>query len=135
MSLTRLFCIGSLLSGPGTLVTPGQRVRDAAQQTFFLLLLPVALSLRLPSFFFRLAGLLLLRGFFPSIILSLLRPTFLLLVLVAGQGSVGFFRLAFGLLTYSYSFLLQFSRARDYWFAAAITSLTVTRPSAPEPCT
>ena len=69
--------------GLGTSITPGQRVRHAAEQTLVLDLLPVPLSLRLPSLFFGPAGPLLLCRFLLGVGLPLLRPAFLLLGLVA----------------------------------------------------
>src|ERR671917_1013772 len=135
-SLTRLLLRGGpAVSGPGASVTPGQRVRDAAQQALVLSLLPVPLPLCLPGLFFRLAGLCLLCRLLLGVSFSLLRPALFLLGLVAGQGAVGFLGLAFGLVVHSCSFPSTLYRVRNYcWFAALCTSLTVMRPSAPEPC-
>src|SRR5919112_1966577 len=105
---------------PGALITPGQRVRDAAQQTFVLDLLPVSLPLRLPGLLFGLAGPFLLCCLLFGGCLPLLRPAFLFLGLIAGQGAPGFFCLAFGLVFHSYSFLspaLQRSQLLDTPFS------------------
>jgi hypothetical protein len=99
---------------------PGQRVRDTAQQALVLDLLPVSLPLGLPGLFLRLAGPLLLCCLLFGGCLPLLRPAFLFLGLVAGQGAPGFFCLAFGLVVHSYSFLstaLQRSQLLDTPFS------------------
>ncbi len=89
--------------GPGTSLTPGQRVRHAAKQTLVLDLLSVPLSLRLPGLFFGSAGPCLLCRFLLGVSLPLLRPTFLLLGLVAGECAEGFFGLALDLVVHSYT--------------------------------
>ena len=90
--------------GPGTSITPGQRVRHAAEQTLVLDLLPVPLSLRLPGLFLGSAGSCLLCRFFLCVSLPLLRPAFFLLGLITGECTEGFFGLAFGLVVHSHSF-------------------------------
>src|SRR5215211_5371448 len=82
-------------------VAARQRVGDAAQQPLVLALLPVTLLLSLVGLRLRLPGLLLLCRLLLGVGLSLLRPAFSLLVLVAGYGAGGLFRLAFGLVHHS----------------------------------
>jgi hypothetical protein len=89
--------------GPGTSITPGQRVRHAAKQTLVLDLLSVPLSLRLPGLFFGSAGPCLLCRFLLGVSLPLLRPAFFLLGLITGECAEGFFGLALGLVVHSYT--------------------------------
>src|SRR3712207_7168747 len=79
--------------GPRTSITPGQRVRHAAEQTLVFDLLPVPLSLRLLGLFLGSAGSCLLCRFFLCVSLPLLRPAFLFLGLVARECTEGFFGL------------------------------------------
>src|SRR5829696_1583435 len=108
-------------------ITPGQGVRHAAQESFFLDLLPVSLPLCLPGVSLCLVGPRRLGRFLLGFGLPLLRPAFLLLGLVAGQGAPGFFGLARGFVVHVYSLPFR-SAVFDYWFEALITSLTVMRP-------
>src|ERR671921_1651898 len=115
-------------------ITPGQRVRHAAEESFFLDTLLISLPLCLPGVSLCLVGSRRLGSLLLGFGLPLLRAALLLLGLVAGQGAPGFFSLACGFVVHAYSFLLS-SRLLDYCLEALITSLPVMRPCAPEPCT
>src|SRR5918997_1060456 len=95
---------GSSRLGPGTSVTPRQRVGYAAQQALILDLLTVALPLCLPGLLLRLARLLPLRCFFHGFGLTLLSPAFFLYGFVPAQRTPRFFGLAFHLVVHGSSF-------------------------------
>src|SRR5215217_5788826 len=79
-------------------VAARQRVGDAAQQPFVLVLLPVSLLLGLLGLFLRPPGLLLLGRLLLGFGLPLLGPALVLLLFVAAYGACGLFRLAFRLI-------------------------------------
>src|SRR5215203_6940336 len=116
-------------------ITSGQGVRHATEEPFFLDFLLVSLPLCLPGVSLCLVGPRRLGSLLLGFSLPLLRPAFLLLGLVAGQGAPGFFGLACSLIVHD--LLLSFdgplSRLLDYCFEAPITSRTVMRPWAPVP--
>src|SRR5215211_244308 len=88
-------------------ITPGQRVRHAAEESFFLDPLLVSLPLCLPGVSLCLVGPRRLGSLLLGFGLPLLRAAFLLLGLVVGQGAPGFFSLACGFVVHTCSFPLS----------------------------